>query len=64
MGGSRGPDDERRDREESQEQRIERERREASDEERDSADGPGYTARPTDADPEEDAPPQRRGRDA
>ncbi len=60
MGGSRGPDDERRDREESQEQRIERERREASDEERDSADGPGYTARPTDEEPEEDAPPRPR----
>ena len=60
MGGSRGPDDERRDREESQEQRIERERREAGDEERDSADGPGYTARPTDEEPEEDAAPRPR----
>ncbi len=48
--------DRRREREETQEQRIERERREADDEQRDSADGPGYTARPTDAEPEEDAP--------
>jgi hypothetical protein len=62
VGGSGGPG-KRRDDEESQEQRIERERREAGDEERDSADGPGYTARPTDGDPaEDDAPPPRRGR--
>ena len=59
MSGSGGPD-ERQGPEETQEQRIERERREAGDEERDSADGPGYTARPADADPEEDAPARRR----
>jgi hypothetical protein len=52
-------DGDRREREETQEQRIERERREASDEERDSADGPGYTGRPTDAEPEEDPPAGR-----
>ena len=40
--------------EESQEERIERKRREAGDEERDSADGPGYTARPADEEPEEE----------
>ena len=53
MDGSGGPD-------EPPEQRIERERREAGDEERDSADGPGYTARPAEAEPEEDAPTRRR----
>jgi hypothetical protein len=59
MGGSGGPD-ERQGPEETQEQRIERERREAGDEERDSADGPGYAGRPAEAEPEEDAPPRRR----
>lgn len=48
--------EERRDREETQDQRIERKRREATEQERDSADGPGYTARPTDEEPEEDPP--------
>lgn len=51
--------DGRREREETQEQRIERLRREASDQERDSADGPGYTARPTDGEPEEEPPGDR-----
>jgi hypothetical protein len=60
MSGSGGPD-ERQGPEETQEQRIERERSEAGDEERDSTDGPGYTARPADAEPEEDAPTRRRG---
>ena len=59
MGGSGGPD-ERQGPEETQEQRIERERREAGDEERDSADGAGYTARPAEGEPEEDAPTRRR----
>jgi hypothetical protein len=59
MGGDGGPD-ERQGPEETQEQRIERERRKAGDEERDSADGPGYTARPAEAEPEEDAPTRRR----
>jgi hypothetical protein len=59
MSGS-GEHDERQGPEETQEQRIERERREAGDEERDSADGPGYTARPAEAEPEEDAPARRR----
>ncbi|HEX2503614.1 MAG TPA: hypothetical protein VHK00_06710 [Miltoncostaeaceae bacterium] len=58
MGRSGGSEEKRPGREESQEQRIERERREAGDEERDSATGPGYTARPTDAEPEER--PRRR----
>jgi hypothetical protein len=59
MSRSGGPD-ERQGPEETQEQRIERERREAGYEEGDSADGPGYTARPAPAEPEEDAPTRRR----
>jgi hypothetical protein len=59
MDASGGPD-ERQGPEETQEQRIERERRKAGDEERDSADGPGYTARPAEAEPEEEAPARRR----
>jgi hypothetical protein len=55
MTGTKGPG-ERRGGEESQEERIERKRREAGDEERDSADGPGYTARPTEQEPEEEPP--------
>jgi hypothetical protein len=43
----------REEREESAQRRIERKRHEAADDERDSADGPGYTARPTDHEPEE-----------
>lgn len=39
--------------EETTEQRLAREREAASEEERDSADGPGYTARPTDEEPED-----------
>jgi hypothetical protein len=58
MGGTKRPEDEPREGEETQEQRIERKRGEATDEERDSADGPGYTARPTDEEPEEE-PPRR-----
>jgi hypothetical protein len=58
MGGTDGSDDRRQAGEESQEERIERKRREAGDQERDSADGPGYTARPTDAEPEE-GPPEK-----
>ena len=49
-GGSGRERDEREprgEREESAQRRIERKRHEAGDEERDSADGPGYTARPT-----------------
>jgi hypothetical protein len=57
MGGG-GEPGERRDDEETQEQRIERERHEAGDEERDSADGPGYTARPAGGEPEEDDAPR------
>jgi hypothetical protein len=53
MAGTGRSDDRRRGDEESQEERIERKRREAGDEERDSADGPGYTARPTEQEPEE-----------
>lgn len=49
----------RREEEETQEQRIERLRREATEEERDSADGPGYTSRPADAEPEEEPPAGR-----
>jgi hypothetical protein len=41
---------------ETQEQRIEREREEASEAERDAAAEPGYTARPTDAEPGENGP--------
>lgn len=55
MGETRGSGDRRRG-EESQEERIERKRREAGEGERDSADGPGYTARPTDQEPEEEPP--------
>jgi hypothetical protein len=50
---------EREEREESAERRIERKRHEAGDDERDSADGPGYTARPTDHEPEEGAGTRR-----
>jgi len=59
MGGTGRPDDEPQEGEETQEQRIERKRGEATEEERDSADGPGYTARPTDEEPEEEPPPER-----
>jgi hypothetical protein len=53
MGGTGRSDDRRQGDEESQEERIERKRREAGDEERDAAAGPGYTARPTEQEPEE-----------
>ena len=55
-GSGRERDDrEREEREESAQRRIERKRHEAGEEERDSADGPGYTARPSDHEPEEGA---------
>ena len=57
--GDTGGSDERQGDEETQEQRIERKRREAGEGERDSADGPGYTARPTDEEPEDE--PRERG---
>jgi hypothetical protein len=53
MDGRGRSHDRRQEGDESQEERIERTRREAGDEERDSADGPGYTARPTEQEPEE-----------
>lgn len=53
MDGRGRSEDRRQEDEESQEERIERERREAGDEERDAADGPGYTARPSEQEPEE-----------
>jgi hypothetical protein len=49
----------REEREESAQRRIERKRHEAGDDERDAADGPGYTARPTDHEPEEGAGTRR-----
>ena len=51
--------DEREEREESAQRRIERKRHEAGDDERDSADGPGYTARPSEHEPEEGAGTRR-----
>ena len=51
--------EEREEREESAQRRIERKRHEAGDDERDSADGPGYTARPTEHEPEEGADTRR-----
>jgi hypothetical protein len=51
--------DEREEREESAQRRIERKRHEAGDDERDSADGPGYTARPSEHEPEEGADTRR-----
>jgi hypothetical protein len=50
-GGER--DRERREDEETAERRLAREREAAGDEERDSADGPGYTARPSGEEPED-----------
>jgi hypothetical protein len=50
---------EREEREESAQRRIERKRHEAGDDERDSADGPGYTARPSEHEPEEGADTRR-----
>ena len=59
-GSGRERDDrEREEREESAQRRIERKRHEAGEEERDSADGPGYTARPSDHEPEEGADTRR-----
>jgi hypothetical protein len=54
MDGRGRSDDRRQEGEESQEERIERKRREAGEQERDSAAGPGYTARPSDEEPEEE----------
>ena len=51
--------EEREEREESAQRRIERKRHEAGDDERDSADGPGYTARPSEHEPEEGADTRR-----
>ena len=59
-GSGRERDDrEREEREESAQRRIERKRHEAGEEERDTADGPGYTARPSDHEPEEGADTRR-----
>ena len=59
-GSGRERDDrEREEREESAQRRIERKRHEAGEEERDSADGPGYTARPAEHEPEEGAGTRR-----
>lgn len=51
MDGTDRPDERQGD-EDDQKQRIEREREQAGDAEREAADGPGYTARPSDEEPE------------
>lgn len=51
MDGTDRADDRQGD-EEDQKRRIEREREDASDAEREAADAPGYTARPTEREPE------------
>jgi hypothetical protein len=70
MDGTRDADERQGD-EDDQKQRIERERQDASDAEREAADGPGYTARPAEggsvegpktAEEEDEASRKRRGK--